>query len=71
VKLDAMAVIDAFARFAIPILWDFAEVNPLSDSAGSFQLCFERIAKALDNLLASYLPHQPRVQQVSALTGYF
>ena len=68
-KLDAMAVIDAFARFAIPILWDFAEVNPLSDSAGSFQLCFERIATALDNLLASYLPHQPKVQQVSALTG--
>jgi adenine-specific DNA methylase len=30
-----------FARFALPILWDFAEVNPLGDTTGGYQSAFE------------------------------
>jgi putative DNA methylase len=48
-KTDAEAVVDAFARFSISILWDFAESNPVGESAGSWLLCYERIAIALDN----------------------
>ncbi len=48
-KVDAEAVIDAFARFAIPLMWDFAESNPIGASAGSFELCYKRIATALDS----------------------
>jgi adenine-specific DNA methylase len=47
-KVDAEAVVDAFARYSISLLWDFAEPRSVSDSAGSWQLCYERIATALD-----------------------
>ncbi|MDA1274000.1 MAG: DUF1156 domain-containing protein, partial [Verrucomicrobia bacterium] len=68
-KLDAMAVVDAFARFAIPVLWDFAEVNPISDSAGAFSLCYERIATALETLLNGKFEKPGTVHHASALTG--
>jgi len=51
-KLDAEAVVDAFARFALPIMWDFAEAIPIGSHAGAYALCFERISAALDTLLA-------------------
>lgn len=35
-----------FARQAIPMAWDFAEVNPFSNSTGSFKNLFERLCKA-------------------------
>ena len=47
-KVDAEAVVDAFSRFSISLLWDFAEPQPVGYSAGSWQLCYERIATALD-----------------------
>lgn len=47
-KIDAEAVVDAFARFSISILWDFAESLPIGESAGAWSLCYERIATALD-----------------------
>jgi len=68
-KLDAMAVVDAFPRYAIPVLWDFAEVNPMGDSAGAFKLCYERIATALDNLIYAHLPIKPSVNLASAIVS--
>ena len=59
-KLDAEAVVDAFARFAIPVLWDFAEAVPIGESAGAFKLCYERIGSALDVLLDARIPGSPR-----------
>jgi putative DNA methylase len=47
-KVDAEAVVDAFARFSISLLWDFAESYPVGESAGSWRLCYERICTALD-----------------------
>lgn len=35
-----------FGRQAIPMVWDFAEGNPLGDSSGSWHVCVEGIAKA-------------------------
>ncbi len=35
-----------FARQAIPMVWDFAEGNPLGYSSGSWTVCVEGIAKA-------------------------
>jgi adenine-specific DNA methylase len=37
-KLDAEAVVDAFARFALPIMWDFAEPTIINSYAGSYLL---------------------------------
>ena len=47
-KLDAMTINHSFVRFALPISWDFAEGNVLSDSAGGYRICQDRIATALD-----------------------
>jgi adenine-specific DNA methylase len=49
-KVDADTVNHALVRFAIQITWDFAEGNPIGFSAGSFGLCFNRIATGLDTL---------------------
>lgn len=50
-KTDAEAVVDAFSRFSISLLWDYAEPNMVGGTAGGWALCFERIATAMDNLL--------------------
>lgn len=39
-----------FSRQAIPMTWDFAEVNIFSDSSGSFNNLFERQVKGFDAL---------------------
>ena len=39
-----------FARQAIPMVWDFAESNPLCDSSGSFSNLFERQVKGFEAL---------------------
>jgi adenine-specific DNA methylase len=52
-KSDADSLTDAFSRYSISLLWDFAEAQPLGTSAGSYFRCNERIATALDTLVAS------------------
>jgi putative DNA methylase len=39
-----------FARQAIPMVWDYAESNPFSDSSGSFNNLFERQVKGFEAL---------------------
>jgi adenine-specific DNA methylase len=51
-KPDADSLNWAFSRFSISLLWDFAEAQPLGTSAGSYIRCNERIATALDTLVA-------------------
>lgn len=50
-KTDADSLTDAFSRFSISLLWDFAEANPLGTTAGGFVRCIDRIASAYDSLL--------------------
>ena len=42
-----------FARFALPIVWDFAEYAPLSDTTGGFVQSIDWVAKVCDHLLSS------------------
>ena len=42
-----------FARQAIPMVWDFAEASPFSNSAGGWIPAFKFIPKAIDNLPAN------------------
>ena len=44
---------NTFARQAIPMVWDFAEVNPLSNSSGNFTLGVEQVAQVLEKVPAS------------------
>lgn len=54
-----------FARQAIPMVWDFAEVNPLSDSAGNFVGSINWVFKVVDLLPANA---SGRAQQGDAAT---
>lgn len=44
------AVRNAFARQAIPMVWDFAECDPFGTAAGSLGESFEWVAKVIDRL---------------------
>ncbi len=71
-KLDASTINHSFVRFALPLSWDFAEGNPLGTSAGSYSICLERIATAIDTFGGWQLGDiQPTVLNNSAsrLTG--
>lgn len=65
-KLDANTINHSFVRFALPISWDFAEGNVLGDSAGSYQLCYERICTALDRYTAQNILIPPMIMACSA-----
>ncbi|MDE2777657.1 MAG: DUF1156 domain-containing protein, partial [Chloroflexota bacterium] len=60
---DRGAFRETFARQAIPMVWDYAEANPFSDSGGSFDLFLKRIVKTVE-----YLPgtHGAYAEQVDA-----
>ena len=40
-----------FARFALPMVWDYCEVNPLSDTTGSFKGMSDWVARYIDHAL--------------------
>ena len=54
---------NTFARQALPMVWDYAEANPFSDSTGNFSSAASWVEKAFDAF-----PAQPRgkVQQANA-----
>ncbi|MCU0974617.1 MAG: DUF1156 domain-containing protein [Burkholderiales bacterium] len=43
-------VVSTFGRQVLPMMWDFAEANPLSDSSGNILLGAQQAAKMLDAL---------------------
>ncbi len=40
-----------FVRFALPVNWDFAELNPLSDSSGNYLACMDWVARVVEHIL--------------------
>lgn len=38
-----------FTRFALPILWDFCQGNPLSATTGNYRSCVEWVAEAIEH----------------------
>ncbi|MCZ2203332.1 DUF1156 domain-containing protein [Bartonella sp. A05] len=46
------ALRNTFGRQALPMIWDFAEANPFSDSTGNFKSCIEGIYKVISKLPA-------------------
>jgi hypothetical protein len=51
-KLDVATINHSFVRFALAISWDCAESQLLGDGAGSYLICCDRIATALDSFAA-------------------
>ena len=56
-----------FARFALPILWDFAEVNPLGETSGGYPSAFEWVALAVHHFLFAASASGARVLNASAV----
>ena len=54
---DRGAFRETFARQAIPMAWDFAEANPLSDVGGSFSTCIQKGSMAVAHLPANGIGH--------------
>jgi adenine-specific DNA methylase len=56
-----------FQRFALPISWDFSEVNVLAGLTGSYQGALDWIALVVQHLLNARLPERPLVLRRSVL----
>ncbi|MDE0037090.1 MAG: DUF1156 domain-containing protein [Gammaproteobacteria bacterium] len=41
---------NTFARFALPMVWDYTEVNPLSDTSGGFSGALDWVARVVEHL---------------------
>lgn len=59
-----------FVRFALPITWDFTEVNPFSSSSGNYIGCLEWVALCMEHTTRSLSRSPtPTVLQRSALAS--
>lgn len=43
-----------FVRFALPINWDYAELNPLSSSSGNYLSCIDWVSKVIEQNMRAY-----------------
>ncbi len=60
---------NTFALFALPIVWDYCEVNPLSETSGGFAAMLEWVARCFDHAVASAeASPEPAVARESAIT---
>jgi len=67
--LNLEALAPTYARFALPMLWDYAEVNALSQTTGSVAGGIDWIGKVFDHLgTASRCAPRPTVAKQSATT---
>ena len=59
-----------FSRFALPIVWDIAEVCPFTTASGGLESAYEWVTKVVDHLMAatSNAP-APQVELKSAIDG--
>ena len=55
-QTDPDRLTQAFSRQAIPMVWDYAEANPLSSAGGGFFITSHAVGKVLERL-----PHSPLV----------
>ena len=71
-KVDASTINHSFVRYALPISWDYCEASTLSNLAGGFRICVDRIATAFDNLQTwRILAPTPQVLASSAIGNQF
>lgn len=60
---------NTFGRQAIPMVWDFAESNPLSDSSGNFEGGIESISKGLLSVATTVPGHAEQSDAQSTSVG--
>ena len=62
---DRGAFRETFARQAIPMVWDYAEANPFSDSGGCFDLFLTRIFQTVEFLTGNKDGHAEQQDAIS------
>ena len=65
-RTDLESMAQTYARFALPITWDFAELNPFSKKTGGYLPQIGWLVRALENLLAVKLTSAPCINQQSS-----
>lgn len=72
-EADNGEIKSTFSRFALPIVWDFAEANPLTESdrfyAGGVQVATRVVAKLMEAMVAK--PKRPKIICGSSLSTRF
>ena len=58
---------NTFGRFALPIVWDFAEVNILSNTSGGYLGAVDWIHLFLERSFATQQTVRPRIRQQSVI----
>ena len=58
-----------FARFALPIVWDYTEVNPLSDSSGNFLGALDWVSRCVAHALEFAQSAETTSLQSTSATG--
>ena len=53
-KIDAECPVQALSRQALPMVWDFSETNPQTDSTGSFVSQISRMADAVESICVAH-----------------
>lgn len=66
---DPDRLTQAFGRQAIPMIWDYAEANPLSDAGGGFGITAHAVAKVLERLPAVAIPGTAVQEDAASRTG--
>jgi putative DNA methylase len=58
---------NTFSRFALPIVWDFCEGNPLSNTTGNYQSCYNWVCEVVEH--CTIAAHSPKtiVSNISAI----
>lgn len=60
-NVNSQAVRGTFARFALPITWDFAEINPLTSTGGGLESAIDTVGEAVEFALQA-ARYSPRVE---------
>ncbi len=68
-QTDAEKLRNTFARFALPMAWDYAELQPDADSSGGFVQAVEWVAEVVEHgLSAAVQTLSPSVLRASAIS---
>jgi adenine-specific DNA methylase len=60
-----------FVRFALAVNWDYAELNPFSDSSGNYWACMDWVSRVVEhNTHASEEAVEPHIVRQSAITTH-
>jgi len=65
-KASMTQVIHLFTRQALPIVWDFAEANPLGEQAGDYSVTIGNMARILDQVPSGMIAGQVEIADACA-----